>query len=400
VNPFMCELLWTSIHAAFNPYVLVKTGRNVASEGFYDPVANGVAAKLRSDGSSAYCGTGTPSWMSSEQIADRTAIGGDVLAPKKMQIFSEGDGRLMNTAAFHIGSMCSFVGSTATCNDKSVLASMGGSEWDSASITVTGESNSGTFWLSPNHYARASQGFDPAFNTLTDAVNFKAYFNYVYQMPLSRIASNPGMFQTGTTLLFLSCDSNDEWKIGDSTTKFYAALTGSAMTAGGMSMAGGAIHDQWNSWPCAAGASPPSGSGCGSHTMSLRDYKIGLQYFSDIFSTRVASKKSSTGAVVWKSGTVCAKYIRADEISLAGEVGSLLVDAGGCATSPQVKAYHQGNADAAGWDEAGFIERNPTISHLDDETTTKYQKLVDSKTDAEKNVIKAFTDKAPGMSSS
>merc|ERR1712028_276125 len=146
---------------------------------------------------------------------------------------------------------------------------------------LMGESNSGTFWLSPNHYARASQGFDPSFNTLTDAVNFKAYYNYVYQMPLSRIAANPGMFQTGATFLFLSCDSNDEWGIGDSTTKFYTELTAGGMITGGKSIAGGVIHDEWNSYPCASGASPPSGSGCGSHTMSLRDYKIGLQYFSD-----------------------------------------------------------------------------------------------------------------------
>jgi len=134
--------------------------------------------------------------------------------------------------------------------------------------------------------------------------------------------------------------------------------------------------------------------------MSLRDYKIGLQYFSDMFSTMVTSKDSSTGVVSWASGDKCAFYIRADEISLAGETGQLQINAGSCRQAPQVAAYDQQAANGAGWDEAGFLERNPTISHLDDETKTKYQTMVDSKTDAEKNVIASFTSKiytAPEM---
>merc|ERR1712086_829803 len=105
------------------------------------------------------------------------------------------------------------------------------------------------------------------------------------------------------------------------------------------------------------------------------------------------SKKTDKGAVTWKTGNTCAYYVRSDEISLQGEMGILQINTGDCSVAAEVGAYAQATADAAGWDEAGFLERNPTMSHLNDDTATKYQELVDSKTTAEKDVIKAFTEK-------
>lgn len=156
------------------------------------------------------------------------------------------------------------------------------------------------FWLDPYWFVIATQGFEPTHNIHTDAEDCLVITSLLLTMPLFRLDMYPGALSSvsiGTYPIFLmaSTDSNDQFGIAEMATTFIAS----------------AIHRSGNTESFYEDTYGDLG-----HSMSLRDFKTALQFFSDVFKSALVADFAS-GTLTPTSRPVCSWYLRHDEVIIA-----------------------------------------------------------------------------------
>jgi len=278
VDAFMCELVWTSVGVAFNPFVLVGVGAVMQSAGYYMPFGFGIA-HAASISEHASC-------LTSEH-----------------SVIAKGSGRFMNN-------MPDREGPKGDSNMNSPPRYAFG--YDSSDLDgITGEAY---FWLDPNWFIVVTQGFSPTHNVHTDAENCNAAFtegrliDLVKAMPLWRLDDYGTVFSNnGATFLFVSTDSNDDFDIDAMAHTFVTK-------ANQLSGSSASIYEDIY--------------GMGGHTMSMRDFKTAWQFFSDIYGTlATANSELLTGVeMLGDAVPVCAYYLRQDEVTLVQQSSGAKID--------------------------------------------------------------------------
>jgi hypothetical protein len=277
VNPVYCELMWTSIQSAMNPYVTVKSGAVINTQGYYDPVATGVAVTLLG-GNGGSCSTVTD-WE------------GTVIATTS--------GKVEDEAFYEYDDYTTVIAShTSKMSASSTMTISQITSWPS------------NYYLDPIYFIVSSAGYAVTHNPLTDAENYdkppdvKPYGAFLMQMPITRVRMNPTMWTSYTinTYFLVACDPNDEYGLGIVSDNFADIIT-SGLDGEGAYMQGGFLYDA---------------HGTLGHTMSERDFGKAYQFFSDVFYTM---KDGSDYYHEYK----CSHYLNPSEMTITAQVGYLYV---------------------------------------------------------------------------
>jgi hypothetical protein len=308
VNPIYCELMWTSIQSAMNPYVMVKNGGVVTTEGYYDPVAVGVAVGLLAKGASE------------AKCALDTDIEGMIIASKS--------GKLKDTNTFQYNAFGSSVdlgmvdlGSGETYGSDYKI-------FDDNGLSIATVSWAANYYLDPIYFIISSAGYAVTHNPLTDERNFntpsdvKPFGAFLEQMPLTRVRRNPTIWCSNeiNTYFMVATDLNDEYGLALVADEFSDVISNDL--GSDQYMQGGYIHDTYGSQ---------------GHTMSARDFGKAYQFFSDVFYTM--KHVSEDGEEVFYHTYVCSVYLNPTEMYVVTNVGYLHVGLQGAATATPTTAY-------------------------------------------------------------
>jgi hypothetical protein len=262
VDAFMCELVWTSVGVAYNAYVLMVPGASLVTTGYYSPTAYGIAD------------------VTSASVAECTAFGPVVLSAGKFS---------------NLG---------MTLEPKSTPV-MWGADFG---ISPVPEMSDPYFWLDPYWFVIATQGFEPTHNIHTDAEDCDIITSLLLSMPLFRLDLYPTALSStsiGTYPMFImaSTDANDQFGIAEMASTFI----GSAIFRSGSTES--FYEDTYGDL---------------GHSMSLRDFKTALQFFSDVFKSALVADFAG-GSLTVTSSPVCSWYLRPDEVIIAQQSPGALI---------------------------------------------------------------------------
>jgi len=261
VDAYMCELIWTSPGVAYSPYVIVTTGNELSTTGYYQPFALGIAERTKSQTTAV----GTCSDVGVDKSSRMTTIATGT------------GGRLHNSAA-------SEGKSTAT----DVKGEMGISTWVYRNVAATGTT---MFWLDPIWFTVVTQGFYPTHNIYTDAADCPQVVGLLDKQPLFRLNFDGVVSGLSNSFIFMSTDSNDEFGISTMAHNFVRRLKAVQTT-------GSFYEDTF---------------GDGGHTMSVRDFKTAMQFFSDVIANGITVTRAEYTV---KGKGQCPTYLKRSEISV------------------------------------------------------------------------------------
>jgi len=243
VDAFMCELVWTSPGVAYNPFVLITSGSLLSSVGYYQPVALGIAEKVKEDGMAGCMKE------SSAYTCNHFAC-----------VMATNSGRLHNS--FH---------SEGKLDKDQKAFSSSLSSFVYASDADIGKPAGDMFWLDPIWFVVVTQGFMPTHNIYTDEErndNCATMYGLLNTMPTWRLDNTPGILSTGSDgglYIFMSTDTNDDEDHGFGILEMAHRFVG--LLIADSSSQGSFYEDRY---------------GSGGHTMSVRDFKTAIQFFSDV----------------------------------------------------------------------------------------------------------------------
>jgi len=280
IDPFMCELVWTSPGVAHLAFVVVTMNTALSTTGYYEPFALGIANKMQSAGS------GTCNNAGGVVVA---AANGRVANLLK----SEGYNTVMNfmqteRTAFYVSRFSYLPISTGS---------------------------SSYYWLDPIWFTIITQGFSPTHNIHTDSPQCEQMGTLLSTMPLKRLYENPGVFEQGSqTLIFCSTDQNDEFNVAVMAQRFIEAANNRAISAS-------LYEDTW---------------GLDGHTMSIRDFKTAFQLFSDLIMIGTSSSRDSVSVLQ------CPYYLLQNEVAIAQQSVNAMINYAGskCSVGRDPFPYH------------------------------------------------------------
>jgi len=248
VDFVMCEILWTTIHVAFFPYIVVKAGYPVSTEGPYDPMAQGVCKEMY-DANRANCVFYTHAGQ------DFTHLGRTVSTPsggmKRLLLGAEptktvstgaeptktvstGAQQLWQYVAVAASGSSGALGDTGIKRFHCNSSSNEGDPtmiWDCHYAQVKWTNASGAvsdtyFYLKPKFFVMSVQHFWPSHNIITNKADATQCNLFMQKVPLFNLWMNPYGYATGTAQnVLISCDKNDEFGIHDVTEIFVQMLS-------------------------------------------------------------------------------------------------------------------------------------------------------------------------------
>merc|ERR1711865_1127180 len=233
IDHFMCELMWTAIGVATNPYVVVTAGNAMNSWGMYSPMAWGNLANIVGNGVDSESGgllyggfmsygastAGTYSYGSSSSGMYSTGIASAITTMGSIQCAgwnNDNAGSTINwssntvpgmlgdveNAGFYYApssllvlSAATIAGLTATCGFETIA-------WDATTDSK--------FYLNPDVLSKLS-GFSPILNYHTAVRNEAAHTTFRNHMPFYRVRKNKDAFKNVPILIMINCDHNDQF---------------------------------------------------------------------------------------------------------------------------------------------------------------------------------------------
>jgi hypothetical protein len=277
VDAMKCEIMWSSSQAAYNPYVVVHVGGILESQGYYDPVNYGSAAKA---GMLGYAG------CQDVQVSSGK-VGSAVWVPF---IFSTETGRFKD--GYHeqdaeAGMEGHVMGAYMVVDESGMMGESMESSFMYLPLTIAPISwATGYFYLNAVLFTRSSSGYNPSHNPMTGKPNKAAWYNMLYQFPLYRVEYSEDMFNYGVTFFLVACDFNDQYGLYDMSANLASYYTGVDSTiASGFQLepAFGSLKSGYH-MKAGSGVIHDGHAGCG-HCMDLRDFRLAYQFMSDVFGT-------------------------------------------------------------------------------------------------------------------
>jgi len=284
VDAYMCELVWTSPGVAYNPYVIVTAGNELSTTGYYQPFALGIAERTRV-----------------QEVAVGTCM--NVGKGKITTVATGTGGRLHNSVR---------------TEGKETVEQMLSSKWVYAPVTSTATP---MFWLDPIWFTVVTQGFYPTHNIYTDDEDCVVIKSLLDRMPLWRLKSD---VLDGGKFIFMSTDSNDEFGIAAMANRFVGEL---------IKKYDPTTEDLTNNSFASNGSFYEDTFGLGGHTMSTRDFKTAVQFFSDVIANGITQSRDKdnqyTGEHTVNTLVSCPTYLKADEIVIEQQSTNAIINYSG-----------------------------------------------------------------------